>query len=164
MTFKSHTERSNAQHISTPTTTILTITVCMFHSLNCLTNIIHMLQTSIYCKNFDSLLYIERKRLLKNSKRVSNLCFLTKNLSRKQNKNHFFFTSSRVEQDLSMSVICCCLIKRLRFNTKNTIVNLSRWTRLKVWFHKSYKTELSFVNSKFASCYFLGGLVSITSP
>ena len=46
--FKSHTEWSNAQHVSTPITMILPTTVSTFHGLNCFGHVIYELQTSLY--------------------------------------------------------------------------------------------------------------------
>ena len=46
--FKSHMEWSNAQHVSTPTTMILTTIMATYHSLNCFGHVVYTLQTSLY--------------------------------------------------------------------------------------------------------------------
>ena len=46
--YKSHTECSNTQHVSTPTNTILPTTAGNFHSLRCFGHIIYTLQTSTH--------------------------------------------------------------------------------------------------------------------
>ena len=56
--FKSYTEWSNAQHVSTPSTMILLITVGTLQRLKCFGHLVYVLQTRIvlkYCKTFDSL-------------------------------------------------------------------------------------------------------------
>ena len=56
MAFRLLTERSNEQHVSVPTITILPIILVTFHGLNCFGHVIYELQTSTHGQNIAKLM------------------------------------------------------------------------------------------------------------
>ena len=60
--FKSHTEWSNAQQVSIPTTTIQPTTVCTCHALKCFSHMIFLWQTNTYQNIAELLTHSSKKR------------------------------------------------------------------------------------------------------